>query len=492
MSNLEEFKKIFDREIKKLNKKIKDFTEKQNDINKSLGADIWTIYKKLLEIQRLNSINNNIIKKSNNDLVKSNNLVKDNNIVNDNNIHNILNNDVVENNMSKNEEGLLFRSQISSRFKIRKTNKMNDEVSTQRPNSKDKKIANNYESENKKKGRKKRKSQNKSKGKNNNRFKNNKNIVINNNEDDIDDEDNNNNIDLNYEEKEILLDDEDNINNIKNEIEENKLINNSLIINNNNFDIVSFGNNELINSNNLNNSKLTTTSGKYSEFSFNPQKLANKLNNNIQPKMKENKFIINPNRNNLNQNELNNNLMDYKIEDILNSEIITNINEVKLILNNLPSFNKFDNLPEFQTLFQSSVDGDSVKVFHKFCDGEPNLIFLIQSNDGKRFGGYTKIGFSSDGEKKMDEIAFLFSFDEKRIYKIKKKYRYIYCDGNVGPCFGDKENILFQINDNYLKEKSFFNKSSKFYDEVNSYKEDANNKEEFVVNKLEIIKILML
>ena len=43
-----------------------------------------------------------------------------------------------------------------------------------------------------------------------------------------------------------------------------------------------------------------------------------------------------------------------------------------------------------------------------------------------------------------------------KIYKIKAKYKNIFCDPNNGPCFGEKDNLIFKISDNYLSEKSFF------------------------------------
>ena len=499
MSNLEEFKKIFDKEIKKLTKKIKELTDKYKKLDYDhflLGSDIDALDKRLFQIENLNSLNNNINNRPNgNNIVNDNNIENDNNI---NNINNIVNDDIILNNINNNnEEGLLFRKQISGKNKIKRNNKMKEEIFVQRPNSKDKKIFQNYEAENNKKEKKKRRTLNK------NTLKNNKNNLS----DDSNGYNDNNIINLNDVGKKIILDDNDNnniidLNNINKGLEENKnLNNNSLIINNNNiennFDIVSFGNNNLGNSNNLNNSMLTTTSGKFSEFSFNPQKIGNKFNNtnnNIQSKIVENTFVMNiSNKNNLFQNEPYNNLINSKIEDKLNSEIVKDINEIKLILNCLPKYSKFSGLPEFQTLFQSSLKGDSAKTFHKFCDSEPNIILLIESKNGKRFGAYTKIGFSADGGKKYDDNVFLFSFDEKRIYKIRKKYKNICCDGNIGPCFGDEENKIFQINDNYLKEKSFFKKSYKFYYDMNLNKGEFNNEqEEFIVNKLEVIKILML
>ena len=113
--------------------------------------------------------------------------------------------------------------------------------------------------------------------------------------------------------------------------------------------------------------------------------------------------------------------------------------EIYLIITSLPTYNKFDDLPKFQKIYESSLNGDLSKTFHNFCDGKPNIIVVVESNNNSKFGGYTKVGFSSDGNMKNDEDAFLFNFDKRKIYKIKKRYKAIYCDNNYGPCFGGKE-----------------------------------------------------
>ena len=250
---------------------------------------------------------------------------------------------------------------------------------------------------------------------------------------------------------------------------------------------MSFGKKNLENSSNINNSIISTTSSKFSEFSFNPEKLVNKIiniKNNNQPKIIENNIHIESNINQNIQNPTDN------INDILNSEIIKNMKELNLILKSLPKYNKFDALPDFQTIFQTSTDGDSAKAFHKFCDCEPNIIVVVESKDGRRFGGYTKIGFSSDGEKKKDESAFLFSLDKMKIYKIKAKYKNIFCDPDNGPCFGEKDNLIFKISDNYLSEKSFFRNDNIFYNNMKKDDIFSNEDQEFIVNKLEMIKLL--
>ena len=483
MSNSEELKKYFEKKIEMLNEKIKKIESKYIDIdyaNVLFGEDIRVIDSRICRLEKLNNINN----------------IEDDN---DNDDYNYK------------DEGKIFRYQISTRSKTKKNNQNIEELLAQKTNSKDKKTLYKYEpninninninnfnnleekKENKKKeSRKKRKSQNKSKK----NIKTNSNFILSEN-------DNDNIINNNIQNENFIDIINSGYNNINNENDENNPNINSSIINGNNdnmFDIVSFGKNNY-NNNSLNNSVLTTTSAKYSEFSFNPENLVknnniknNNNNNNInQSKMIDNFISIDLNKKQNKQNDyLNNiNLSNYNIENIINSEILQNMNELKLIIDSLPKLNKFDGCPKFQVIFQSSLDGDSVKNLHKFCDSEPNIIVLIESKNNNRFGGYTKIGFSSDGEKKFDDSAFLFSFDEKRIYRMKKKYKNIICDPNVGPCFGDKDIKIFNISDKYLSEKSYFNKSCEFYVHDRDLDNFNGKKQEFIVNKLEIFKILI-
>ena len=77
------------------------------------------------------------------------------------------------------------------------------------------------------------------------------------------------------------------------------------------------------------------------------------------------------------------------------------------------------------------------------------------------------------------------------MYKAKKKYKYIICVNNEGPCFGDKENNkIFKISNNYYNKKSYFNKSSEYYLDDQDKELFIDEEPEFIVKKLEIIKIL--
>ena len=461
MSNFEEFIKKYEKDIKKINKRIKDLEDKFEAVSfehEGLLEDVRVLDIRVCELENKNG-SNNIDNKPNN---------------------------------NSNDEGQSFRYQISTRSKTKKMKNINEEMPIKRQNSQDNnifvalepRIDDQEESkENKKKERKQR-----IKNSNSNKMKRqNKETSI------FQNELNNNNINnINNDNNEII--DDNNINNISNG--NNKLIDNNNINNiNSNYDICSFGNND------LDNNSVLSTSDKVSVFSFKNQ--LNKNSNNIKssnkPKIIDNYIPIELNKNKYinEQNNKYNNICNYNfkgksLEDIINSSIIKNINELKLIVTSLSNYNKFDvDLPTFQGIFQSALDGDSAQKFHKFCDGEPNIIVVIETKSGSRFGGYTKIGFSSEGDSKYDDFAFLFSLDKMKIYKVKKRVKSIYCYADCGPCFGDKDNKDFQISDNYLSQNSYVGRANgSFLNMSQDYELNQGNKE-FQVDKLEIFKIIM-
>ena len=449
MSNFEEFKKIYEKDIKILNQKINLLSDKFQKIsndNDWMKLDIEALDNKVSTLE--NNIRNN----------------------NKDNIHN----------NNYNDEGQLFRNQMSKNSKTKRMKNINEEMPVERQKSQDKNIfatldskidEQDFNKENKKKERKQ-------KTKNSNTYrmkrKNNENSIfqneLNENNEIIDDKN------INYDNNELI--DNNNINNI-----------------NSNYDICSFGNND------FDNNSVLSTSDKVSVFSFKNQLMNknNSIKSNSKPKIIENYIPIELNKNKyINEQKDNyNNICNYNfkgksLEDLINSSIIKSINELYLIVTSLTNYNKFDvDLPTFQGIFQSALDGDSAQKFHKFCDGEPNIIVLIESKNGSRFGGYTKIGFSSEGENKEDIFAFLFSLDKMKIYKVRKDIKVIYCDSNFGPCFGEKDNKDLQISDNYLNQNSYVGRANgSFLSMSQDYELNQGNKE-FQVDKLEIFKILM-
>ena len=86
-------------------------------------------------------------------------------------------------------------------------------------------------------------------------------------------------------------------------------------------------------------------------------------------------------------------------------------------------------------LYKASSDSDSAKEFHKKCDNAKSTIVLIETDKGKRFGGYTSVNWKGKCLKKKDRHSFIFSLDKMKIYENIKGERAIGCYPKFGPVF---------------------------------------------------------
>ena len=181
-------------------------------------------------------------------------------------------------------------------------------------------------------------------------------------------------------------------------------------------------------------------------------------------------------------NSLNYTMPEFKINGIAKeSKIIKNTKEESIIGNNL-SISKHI---KYRLLYRATRDGDSSKIFHLKCDNFHNLAVIIETREGKRFGGYTSSKFKGANPMKIDNKAFLFSLDLKKIYNITPDQYAIDCNPKSGPSFSGGS--LF-IPDN------FFAKFGKTCAAGGPYKfekdyELNNGKKNFIVKELEIFQI---
>ena len=112
------------------------------------------------------------------------------------------------------------------------------------------------------------------------------------------------------------------------------------------------------------------------------------------------------------------------IHDIKELEMITkkiNKDEDKKIIINL--------------LYKASVDSDRAAAFHEKCDQAQNTIVLVETKDGKRFGGFTTCSWSGNCVDKNDPQAFIFSFDKMKTYDNIPGDEAIGCYPKFGPIF---------------------------------------------------------
>jgi len=114
------------------------------------------------------------------------------------------------------------------------------------------------------------------------------------------------------------------------------------------------------------------------------------------------------------------------------NKIIKNKNEMNTLLNwiNKPSGIKL----KVKLLYTPTLEKNSWRDFHNYCDEKGPTIILCESTSGNRFGGYTSVSWDLKNTSYSDSNAFLFSLDNNKKYSqgIDKQ---IYCGNNHGPHF---------------------------------------------------------
>ena len=138
------------------------------------------------------------------------------------------------------------------------------------------------------------------------------------------------------------------------------------------------------------------------------------------PKKTETKKI------NKNQHKYNNN-KKLEISDILHS-----FEELSMIIEKINT-NKEQIV--LNLLYKASSDSDSAKEFHKKCDNAKSTLVLIETDKGKRFGGYTSVNWKGKCLKKKDRDSFIFSLDKMKVYENIIGERAIGCYPKYGPIF---------------------------------------------------------
>ena len=140
-----------------------------------------------------------------------------------------------------------------------------------------------------------------------------------------------------------------------------------------------------------------------------------------------------------NQSELEEKELNY-----INSEIIASVEEEDMILNKI---NKHGKEINFNLIYKALNDSDRAEIFHQKCDSAIRSLVLIETLEGKRFGGYTTQKWEGDGIEKNDNEAFIFSLDKKEIYNIISGKPAIGCYPKYGPVF---LGCQIKINDNFF------------------------------------------
>ena len=150
---------------------------------------------------------------------------------------------------------------------------------------------------------------------------------------------------------------------------------------------------------------------------------------------------------------------------------------------------KFKNI---KLLYSASEDGDACTIFHSMCDGTSPLLIFVKTNKGLRFGGFTSKTFecSTTYKGKVDDKAFIFSLDKKKIYEVEKGKKAICCYKNYGPVFYGYEYSNIYLVGNLLNVEGNVAKKG---DRYNTTEDDEINggEKKFMAEEVEVFQVFL-
>ena len=113
-------------------------------------------------------------------------------------------------------------------------------------------------------------------------------------------------------------------------------------------------------------------------------------------------------------------------------DIIHNMDELEMITRKI---NKLNHKIILNLLYKATADSDTATAFHEKCDDANSTLVLVETNSGKRFGGFTTSSWRGDCIDKKDDEAFIFSLDKMMTYDVIQGEDAIGCYPRFGPIF---------------------------------------------------------
>ena len=164
-------------------------------------------------------------------------------------------------------------------------------------------------------------------------------------------------------------------------------------------------------------------------------------------------------------------------------DIIHNSSELELITRKI---NKSNRKLTLNLIYKARADSDSASAFHKKCDRAKSTLVLVETDQGKRFGGYTSRSWAGECIEKKDDEAFIFSLDKMMTYDIIPGEEAIGCYPKFGPIF---MGCQIRIYDNaFIKGGTTFEKGMNF-DTLEDF-ELTGGEREFNVREIEVYEVI--
>ena len=170
-------------------------------------------------------------------------------------------------------------------------------------------------------------------------------------------------------------------------------------------------------------------------------------------------------------------------EITVKGDIIHDTNELELITKKINVKNQKLTL---NLLYKASADSDKAAAFHAKCDQAKSTIVLIETDKGKRFGGFTSCSWEGDCLEKQDESAFVFSLDKMKTYDNIPGEEAIGCYPKFGPIFLGCQIRIY--NDAFTKGGSTFERGLNF--DTEEYYELTGGDRIFKVKEIEVYEVV--
>ena len=150
---------------------------------------------------------------------------------------------------------------------------------------------------------------------------------------------------------------------------------------------------------------------------------------------------------------------------------------------------KFHNI---ELIYSATEDGDACTIFHSMCDGTSPLLVFVKTNKGLRFGGFTSESFESSTtyKGKVDDNAFIFSLDKKKIFEVEKGTKAICCYKNYGPVFYGYEYCNIYLVGNFLNMEGNVAKKGDRYNTTEDYEINGGEKK-FMAEEVEVFHVIL-
>ena len=168
-------------------------------------------------------------------------------------------------------------------------------------------------------------------------------------------------------------------------------------------------------------------------------------------------------------------------------DILHSAQELELITRKINTkLNNKNSKLTLNLLYKATADSDKASAFHEKCDKANRSIVLIETDKGKRFGGYTSMSWKGEAEEKNDEEAFVFSLDKMKTYDNIPGELAIGCYPKFGPIFMGCQIRIYD--DAFVKGGTTFEKGLNYNTEEDF--ELNGGERNFIVKEIEVYEVI--